>query len=105
MCDKKIAFGPGKANLLEAIEEMGSISSAARKLGLSYRRAWEMVDTMNHCFKKPLVTGTIGGKAGGGTNLTMLGKSTVSLYRTMENKARKASKKEWKTLQKRLKPV
>jgi len=99
---KDIALGPGKVDLLEAIETTGSISAAARELGLSYRRAWDLVDTMNHCFKHPLVARVKGGKGGGGAQLTDEGRNILKLYRTMETKALKAIGPEWKTVQKSL---
>jgi len=99
---KDIALGPGKVDLLEAIETAGSISAAARELELSYRRAWDLVDTMNHCFKHPLVARVKGGKGGGGAQLTDQGQNILKLYRTMETKAIKAIGPEWKTVQKSL---
>jgi molybdate transport system regulatory protein len=101
---KDIALGPGKVDLLEAIARTGSISAGARELGLSYRRAWDLVDTMNHSFKHPLVTRVKGGKGGGGAQLTDEGQHMLDLYRTMETKALKAIGPEWKTIQKSLKP-
>jgi molybdate transport system regulatory protein len=103
---KDIALGPGKVDLLEAIERTGSISAGARELGLSYRRAWDLVETMNHCFKHPLVARIKGGKGGGGAQLTAEGRETLELYRSMETKALKAIDPEWKTIQKfiKLKP-
>ncbi len=101
---KDIALGPGKVDLLEAIERTGSISAGARELGLSYRRAWDLVDTMNHCFKHPLVARVKGGKGGGGAQLTAEGRRIVDLYRTMETKALKTIGTEWQTVQKSLKP-
>ena len=68
-----IAMGPGKAELLAAIAEHGSISAAARAMGMSYRRAWLLVETMNRSFREPLVSTLAGGKHGGGTQLTALG--------------------------------
>ncbi len=100
---KDIALGPGKIDLLEAIERAGSISAGARELGLSYRRAWDLVDTMNHCFKHPLVARVKGGRGGGGAQLTAEGRHLLALYRTMETKAFKAIDPEWKILQKSLK--
>jgi molybdate transport system regulatory protein len=84
---KSIAMGPGKADLLEAIAATGSISAAARKLSMSYRRAWLLVDTMNGCFKSPLVETLTGGARGGGAQVTELGLDVVSRYRAMEKKA------------------
>jgi len=85
---KAIAMGPGKADLLDAIEATGSISAAARKLDMSYRRAWLLVETMNSCFKLPLVETATGGQQGGGAQVTALGKEVVRRYRAMEKKAR-----------------
>ena len=84
---KSIAMGPGKADLLDAIEETGSISAAARKLNMSYRRAWLLVETMNTCFKAPLVETATGGQQGGGAHVTSMGKEVVRRYRAMEKKA------------------
>ena len=84
---KSIAMGPGKADLLDAIAESGSISAAARKLGMSYRRAWLLVDTMNASFKSPLVETLTGGAQGGGAQVTELGQDVVKRYRQMEKKA------------------
>jgi molybdate transport system regulatory protein len=100
---KDIALGPGKVDLLEAIERTGSISAGARELGLSYRRAWDLVDTMNRCFKHLLVARAKGGKGGGGAQLTAEGRRLLELYRKMETKALKAIEPDWKTIQKSLK--
>ena len=97
-----IALGPGKVDLLESIGREGSISQAARERHLSYRRAWNMVDTMNQCFKKPLVVSVTGGKGGGGAILTDAGEKIIQLYRKMEKKAEDATRAEGKSLQKLL---
>src|SRR6266480_7715429 len=76
-----IAVGPGKVDLLEAIAASGSITAAAKQLGMSYRRAWLLVDTMNRCFKRPVVEAETGGKRGGGAALTASGEDVVRLYR------------------------
>ncbi len=102
--DGEIALGPGKVDLLEAIGRVGSISAAAREIGLSYRRAWDMVDTMNRCFKHPLVESSKGGSGGGGATLTSLGKEVITQYRAMEEKATDTVQAEWKILNKQLKP-
>ena len=99
----QIALGPGKVALLEEIDRSGSISKAARKLGLSYRRDWTLVDTMNKSFKSCLVTGSAGGKKGGGASLTPLGSKVAKTYRTMEAKAEKALQENWKTIKYSLK--
>ena len=76
-----IAIGPGKADLLEAIAETGSISAAARRMRMSYRRAWLLVHTMNDCFSSPLVEAEKGGAAGGGARLTPTGRKVLAKYR------------------------
>lgn len=78
-----IAMGPGKADLLAAIAQHGSISAAARALGMSYRRAWLLVETMNRSFQQPLVSTLAGGKQGGGTQLTALGEQVLQRYRAL----------------------
>ncbi|GJL77122.1 MAG: LysR family transcriptional regulator [Nitrospinaceae bacterium] len=98
MAEDLIALGPGKIDLLEAIRRKGSISKAAKEIKLSYRRAWDMVDTMNRCFKKPLVSSSTGGKGGGGALLTPLGERMIHLYRTMETAAEKSAQAEWKAI-------
>ena len=91
VCGKKIAFGPGKADLLELIAETGSIGKAASRMKMSYMRAWSLVQTMNRCFKKPLVLATHGGKGGGGAELTKVGRQILALYRQLETKASAAT--------------
>lgn len=83
----EFAIGPGKADLLEAIAETGSISSAARRMEMSYRRAWLLIDTMNHCFRQPVVDTATGGKGGGGAQITKFGIDVVRRYRDMEARA------------------
>ncbi len=82
-----IAMGPGKADLLQAIADAGSITRAARRMGMSYRRAWLLVETMNLCFRAPLVEASRGGAGGGGAHLTPLGREALERYRDMEAKA------------------
>ena len=103
MRNKEIALGPGKIDLLEAIAQAGSISGAARELGLSYKRAWDLVHMMNRCFKKPLVTPLTGGRGGGGACLTPMGFRMVALYRAMEKKTETAISFEWKKISNALK--
>ncbi len=81
------AIGPGKADLLEAIQRTGSISAAGRELKMSYRRAWLLVDTMNRCFQQPLVETSTGGASGGGALVTELGRDVLRRFRTIEHKA------------------
>jgi molybdate transport system regulatory protein len=94
MFRKAIAMGPGKADLLEAIAGTGSISAAARRLGMSYRRAWLLVDTMNQCFDRPLVETATGGSHGGGARVTELGHEVIRRYRDMDLKATAAVARE-----------
>jgi molybdate transport system regulatory protein len=82
LVDGEIALGPGKADLLEAIAAHGSISAAARALGLSYRRAWLMVDAMNRLFADPPVQTLRGGS--GGASLTQAGKALLADYRALQ---------------------
>ena len=81
------AIGPGKADLLEAIDRAGSISAAARQMGMSYKRAWDLVDIMNHSFLEPLVSTATGGSHGGGAQITEFGRTVLRLYRDLEAKA------------------
>jgi len=78
--------------LLEAIRDTGSISQAGRSLGMSYRRAWLLVDDMNRCFREPVVTAQPGGAQGGGAALTAFGEKVVKKYRTIETEATAATK-------------
>ncbi|GAB2901184.1 hypothetical protein GCM10027093_42440 [Paraburkholderia jirisanensis] len=79
-----IAMGPGKADLLTAIKETGSISAAGRRLGMSYKRAWLLVETMNQCFRSPLVEANKGGSGGGGARITELGETVLAQYRLLQ---------------------
>lgn len=82
-----VAIGPGKADLLEAIGRTGSISAAGREMGMSYRRAWMLVEALNTSFAKPLVSTVTGGQRGGGAQLTDFGAQVLQRYRAMEAKA------------------
>ncbi len=93
----EIAIGPGKAALLEAIRESGSISSAARQLGMSYKRAWNLADTMNRCFREPLIETATGGGGGGGARLTSFGAKVLVHFRSMEKRADAALRGELAT--------
>jgi molybdate transport system regulatory protein len=81
------ALGPGKADLLAGVERSGSISAACREMGMSYKKAWQMVDEMNHAFREPLVDAAKGGAAGGGAQLTDTGRKVLALYRTMQDES------------------
>ena len=84
LLDSGRRIGPGKIELLEQIAACGSISGAGRKLAMSYRRAWELVDEMNGMFAAPLVERQVGGARGGGATLTDHGRSVVTRYRAIE---------------------
>ena len=90
----QIAIGPGKAELLESIRRTGSISAAGREMGMSYKHAWLLVDSMNGCFKSALVEAVKGGKAGGGASLTSLGQEVLECYRRMQALATDAIRPE-----------
>lgn len=85
-----LTFGRGKADLLQAIETGGSISAAGRSLGMSYRRAWALVEEMNTHFRSPLVDSSRGGTRGGGARLTDLGQAVLADYRRLEELLRQA---------------
>lgn len=85
-----IRLGPGKADLLELVGQHGSISAAGAAMGMSYRRAWMLVDEINRMFREPSVTTRHGGKAGGGAELTPFGQDLLARYRRMEKAAREA---------------
>jgi len=82
-----VAIGPGKADLLDAIARSGSISAAGREMGMSYRRAWMLIDMVNASFAKPLVITATGGSKGGGAQLTDFGIDVLRRYRAIEAKA------------------
>jgi molybdate transport system regulatory protein len=83
LADSAVAIGPGKADLLGAIANTGSISAAGRATGMSYRRAWLLVRTMNDCFARPVVVATKGGTSGGGAELTFAGRDVLRCYRKL----------------------
>lgn len=84
---KTIAIGPGKAELLRLIEDTGSISAAAREMGMSYRRAWTLVETMNGAFRQPVVKAATGGRGGGGARVTDFGREALKRYQAVEDRA------------------
>src|SRR5271154_2976804 len=84
------AIGPGKVKLLELIDALGSISAAGRQMGMSYRRAWLLVDSLNRCFREPLVSSHTGGAHGGGANLPPAGVAVARHYRAVEAAAQAA---------------
>jgi len=91
-------IGPGKIALLEAIQASGSISGAARALGMSYRRAWLLVEQINESLQEPAVTAATGGRQGGGAALTPSGERVIALYRSIEDIARSSAKEEFRAV-------
>ncbi|WP_414695593.1 winged helix-turn-helix domain-containing protein [Paraburkholderia sp.] len=89
-----VALGPGKVELLEAVREYGSISAAARSLGMSYRRAWLLIDELNRSLKAPATHSEQGGQSGGGCTLTPVGESIIRLYRDVEVEAQRSCAKQ-----------
>ena len=78
------AIGPGKIALLEQIGRGGSLSQAARELGMSYRRAWQLLDSLNHCFRERVAVTAKGGRRGGGATLTAFGRQLIRTYRDFD---------------------
>ena len=100
------AIGPGKARLIAVIDATGSISAAAREMGMSYRRAWQLVEAINKSFNSPVVITAVGGKRGGGAAVTAFGREIVARYRAMEDKASAAITRDLKDFSRLLrKPV
>ncbi len=91
-------LGPGKITLMELISKHGSISAAGKEMGMSYRRAWLLVDEINHIFREPLVETQMGGSGGGGARLTRLGRDVVGRYRAIEGAAATASAADLRAL-------
>lgn len=92
--EDEIAFGPGKAELLLAIHATGSISKAAKQMNMSYRRAWQLVNTMNRNFISPLVSTQTGGSYGGGTQVTAFGLQILEKYQKMQTMAKQSIESE-----------
>lgn len=96
---KGVVLGPGKADLLAAIAEHGSIAAAGRSMDMSYQRAWSLVDELNGYFRSPLVEVSRGGAGRGGARLTAVGREVLETYRTIEHKAAKQCRTEVESLQ------
>jgi molybdate transport system regulatory protein len=101
----KYVFGPGKADLLSGIRETGSLAATARRLSMSYMRAWTLVQEMHRMYAKPLVQLRRGGKTKGGAALTPDGEKALLLYRQMEAEALAATEPAWKEFCALLKPA
>jgi molybdate transport system regulatory protein len=80
-------IGPGKAKLLESIRDTGSISAAAREMGMSYKRAWQLLDSLNTAFEPAVITTSMGGPGGGGARLTDFGHELLERYRRMQEQS------------------
>jgi molybdate transport system regulatory protein len=97
-------IGPGKAALLESIESSGSISAAARALGMDYKRAWLLLDSINGAFKMPAVERVTGGAGGGGALLTPFGKELLTRYRSLEKAVAKMATADLKAIERNALP-
>lgn len=98
VCGQDIALGPGKVELLALLVETGSLNESARRLGMSYMRAWKLVKVMNTCFREPIAVATRGGQSGGGMQVTETGIRALACYREMESSALRSASKPWKEL-------
>ena len=94
----EIAFGPGKAELLAAVAEAGTLAEAARHLGMSYMRAWKLLQTMNASFREPLAIASRGGAEHGRVQLTETGRRVLALYQEMDAACRVAAEPAWRQL-------
>jgi len=103
--EAELAIGPGKVALLEAIEQTGSITSSAKKLGMSYRRAWLLVEETNRCLVRPAVETSTGGQRGGGATLTPVGVELVRRYRALERQTGLAVSRNLKSLLRTIPPA
>lgn len=100
-----LMLGPGKADLLEAIREFGSIAAAGRSMTMSYKRAWSLVEEMNRAFKAPLVDSARGGAKGGGASLTKTGEKVLANYRKLEEITAEAGDAQLEAIRMMLKQV
>jgi molybdate transport system regulatory protein len=97
-------IGPGKVKLLESVRDTGSISAAAREMGMSYKRAWLLLDSMNQAFAKPVIAGTPGGRHGGGAKLTAFGLALLDRIKRIEKEAVSATRKDVVALERKTRP-
>jgi molybdate transport system regulatory protein len=97
-----VLLGPGRADLLEGIRDTGSIAAAGRRMSMSYKRAWSLIETMNSEFGADVVSGVKGGAHGGGSKLTALGEELVTRYRSMEKATQAAIRGDLAALTRKL---
>lgn len=97
-------IGPGKAALLESVRDTGSISAAARAMGMDYKRAWTLIDSLNRAFDRPVVERATGGSGGGGATLTAFGAEVLAKYRRLEEAAAKLGASDLKALERHALP-
>lgn len=102
--DSGLVLGPGKADLLDSVRETGSISAAGKRMKMSYKRAWDLIDAMNRHFREPVVYASKGGSGGGGASLTSFGEEVLAVYRRIETQSAQAVAAELKWLDARLHP-
>lgn len=100
----ELSLGPGKIDLLRKVGECGSISAAARELGVPYKRAWLLIDTLNRGFPSPVLDTAAGGRSGGGAKLTPRGEALVAAYDALEARLNDAARKELQVLTRLAKP-
>jgi molybdate transport system regulatory protein len=96
--DESLTIGPGKIDVLRKIDETHSISAAARALGMTYKYAWLLIDSLNQGIGRPVVETATGGRGGGGTTLTPLGKKLVEHYQALEARLNSSAQAELDTL-------
>ncbi len=102
MLGRHVAIGPGKADLLEGIRDTGSISAAGRRMRMSYKRAWQLVEEMNACFRTPLVQASKGGSGGGGAQLTTAGIDVLDRFRRIEAECEAGTRTDLAALRRRM---
>ncbi len=99
------AVGPGKIALLERMRDCGSLSQAARELDISYRRAWQLLDSLNTSFNEPVIVTSVGGKGGGGSEITKLGLALIDTFRALEKEVTSLAQRSFKPLRTRVAPA
>lgn len=99
------SVGPGKIALLERMRDCGSLSQAARELDMSYRRAWQLLASLNTSFNEPVIVTSVGGKGGGGSEITQLGLALIDTFRALEEEITSLAQRRLKPLRTRVAPV